>query len=77
MALSDNRYKLIRYPKGDREGNDSSLKTGTGKYQLFDLVADPSETTDLASQHPEIVAEMQKTLEAWQASCEKSLAGED
>lgn len=76
-ALSDNRYKLIKYPKGDREGNDGSLKTGTGEYQLFDVVADPSETTDLATQHPEIVAEMRKTLEGWQASCEKSMAGED
>ncbi len=77
VALSDNRYKLIKYPKGDREGNGGSLKTGTGTYQLFDLVADPAETTDLAAQHPEIVAKMRGTLEAWQASCEKSLAGED
>lgn len=77
VALTDNRYKLVKYPKGSSEGNDGSLKTGTGEYQLFDLGADPSETIDRAAEHPEIVAKMRRTLEQWQADCAKSLAGND
>lgn len=33
--------------------------------QLFDLAADPGETTDVAAAHPARVREMQATLDAW------------
>jgi arylsulfatase A len=35
-----------------------------GAIELYDLAADPGETTDLAEQHPEIVARLQAILEA-------------
>lgn len=77
VALSDNRFKLIRCAEGKREGNDPSLKPGTGEYQLFDLLEDPAESSNVAAQHPDIVARMRRTLERGQAECKKSLTGKD
>ncbi len=37
------------------------------EYMLFDLAQDPHETTNLARQKPELVAEGTRRLEAWQA----------
>jgi arylsulfatase A-like enzyme len=50
-AISDDRWKLIRYPKID-------------KTQLFDLQADPSETNNLAdkAEHATKVAELMQKL---------------
>ena len=52
-SLRDERYKLIRYPQVDRT-------------QLFDLVADPDERTDLASrpEHSARIAAMTAALAA-------------
>lgn len=61
-ALIDNRYKLHRV------GAD---------LELYDLVADAAETKNLAGENPQIVAKMKTALDAWQASVEKSLAGQD
>ena len=44
---------------------------------LFDLIDDPSESKDLASEHPDIVKAMKATLGEWVASCSSSNAGED
>jgi len=64
VSLTDNRYKLY------------SSDGGT-TYELYDLLADPSETNDLASAEPGIVATMSDTLTAWRASCTASRAGND
>lgn len=61
-AWMDNRYKLV---------------TNGKKTELFDIVADPLEKKDLAKEKSEIVTEMKTQLESWQASVEKSLAGQD
>ncbi len=45
--------------------------------ELYDLEKDREETTDIASQHPEMVQRMMKELDAWRASVEKSLTGAD
>ena len=83
-TLTDNRYKLVR-----RKGGGSRRKkrkkaaaapapapTGPG-YELYDLIADPGEKTDIAAAHPDVVKAMAATLEAWQASCKASNAGKD
>lgn len=62
-AWSDNRYKLI--------------KASAEKFELYDLIADPGESTDLASKHPGIVRSMKNDLEKWQESVLKSDHGED
>ncbi len=63
ISLIDNRWKLIR--AGGRKKD--------GAYMLFDLESDRAESKDLAADHPDRVASMKAELEAWQASCEKSL----
>jgi hypothetical protein len=66
MALVDNRYKLLT----DMDGRDS-------EDLLFDLLRDPSETTNLAAQQPDIVRSMKAKLADFRASCKRSLAGQD
>ena len=56
VALIEQRWKLIR-------------TVASAGFALYDLPADPTESTDLAAAHPEIVAEMAKRLEAWRVSC--------
>ena len=61
-TLIDNRYKLHEL------GRD---------VELYDLVADPGETKNLAEEKPDVVARMKAALDAWQRSVERSLAGQD
>ena len=63
-SLSDNRYKLYSGDNG---------KT----YELYDLIDDPYETSDIAASHPKVVDSMKKTLEEWIKSCSNSSNGED
>ncbi|MEM6979878.1 MAG: sulfatase-like hydrolase/transferase [Planctomycetota bacterium] len=44
-------------------------------WQLFDLLADPSETTDLAPHQPDLIGRMSADLQSWVASCDLSLDG--
>lgn len=62
-AWSDNRFKL--------------MKLGGGKFELFDLVADRNETTDLAAAQPQVLEKMKTELAAWQESVLRSYRGED
>jgi arylsulfatase A-like enzyme len=64
QAWVDGRYKLFRADE------DSEA-------ELYDLAADPGETTDRAGDHPDRVAAMADALDAWRASCRRSLAGAD
>jgi arylsulfatase A-like enzyme len=65
-ALTDNRFKLHLGAEGEKT-----------KALLYDLLADPKETTDLSGKEPETVAGMEKALEGWKTSVERSLKGED
>ncbi len=65
-AWVDGPYKLHRLPSNDEAA-----------YELYNLVEDPAEMTDLADQEPERVEELKAALTAWQASVIKSLKGED
>jgi arylsulfatase A len=55
------RYKLIQWYEG-------VLLNRGPKVELYDLVADPGETTDLAPKMPERAATMRAKLNAWKAS---------
>ena len=65
-TLSDNRYKLVIVGKGNN-----------AKTELYDLLADPSETKNLAEENPEITQRMKRELKVWQASCQRSAEGRD
>ena len=64
LAWSTQHYKLFSKNKG---------KT----WELYDLIADPSEKNDLAARHPEIVKRLSKDLIAWRKSCVQSSQGKD
>lgn len=64
VSLIDNDWKLY---------SDDDGKT----YQLYDLITDPSESRDVAAEHPERVSRMQRELEAWRDSCRRSTTGAD
>ncbi|MDB2674079.1 sulfatase-like hydrolase/transferase [Akkermansiaceae bacterium] len=51
-AWIENRFKLISRPKGD---------------ELYDLIADPGEKTDLIKDKPEIAKRMAAELSTWKA----------
>ena len=62
-AWTGKRYKLVRFASNAPE--------------LYDLLADPRERRDLASEQPRRVSEMLTAMEEWQRSVERSLAGGD
>ncbi len=62
FALRDGPWKMIAgNGSGGRE--QPRGKPFARPYKLFDLASDPSETTDLAAEHPDRVAEMEVVLE--------------
>lgn len=64
LALTDNRYKIYSSDGG---------KT----YELYDLIADPSEKTNIAAKHPDVMKQMTQTLDQWRQSCVASSEGKD
>ena len=50
---------------------------GVVRYELYDLAADPFETTDLAAKESARVTATETQLAAWQQSVVRSLNGED
>ncbi len=80
-----------RWPKGakvdDYKYAGCSVRTprwhlvsaGRGKHQweLFDVAAEPGETTDVAKQHPEVVKRLDTEYDAWWASLPPYLVNED
>ena len=74
-ALIDWPYKLhlnANFGRGKKGGSQPAAPV-----LLFDLAKDPYETTDLAAQQPDRVAQMTSKLEAWRTSAQQSLAGAD
>ncbi len=63
-AFSGSRYKIYRAKPGD-------------PWSLFDILADPSESSDLAKSHPESAQSLSAQFEAWQKSVRSSAAGAD
>ena len=64
-ALVDDRWKLL------------TENLGSGKFQLYDVVADPAESRDLGAEQPEVAARMRKQLLDWDATVSASFAGGD
>lgn len=65
IALIDNDLKIVR--------NDAEGET----YEVFDLAADPNETTDISAERPEEATRLREAVEAWNASVEASANGAD
>ena len=60
--------------------NDMKLLTNAmqkGKFELYDLANDPSETTDISGENPEIFARLKKEMLTWSNTVDNSVAGKD
>jgi arylsulfatase A-like enzyme len=68
-------YNIEPYRAAIREGTWKLVWRTTlpSSVELFDLAADPSETTNRAKEHPEIVARLQQRIEALAAQAAKPL----
>ena len=66
-AWTGNRFKLVT----------GRARRGEPRTELYDLLADPKETTNIAAQHPDVVKSMNSQLRQWQRSVERSLTGAD
>ena len=53
-----------------RKGNWKLVCKYPGDWELYDIVANRTETDDVAAQHPEIVAELSALYDAWAARCD-------
>ena len=80
------RFRNFKHPEPRQQdfggeaaliGNRYKPHLRGNKTELYDLLTDPQERRDLAAQQPDVVHEMTTALEAWRASVERSLSGED
>jgi arylsulfatase A-like enzyme len=65
LALTGPRFKIL------------TENIEKGSFQLYDLIADPNETTDLSTKEPQIFEQIKKELLAWNESVSASFAGQD
>ena len=63
----NNRFKLVHNTQSQRLKSDNGIAE-IAEWELYDLIADPAETTSVATQHPDILKSMQAELNAWQES---------
>jgi arylsulfatase len=53
-----------------RQGRWKLVASHTERWQLYDMVADRTETNDVAQSHPKIVESMKRDYEAWALRCD-------
>lgn len=75
-TLTDHRYKLVHNAGKGRPRSDNGT-VPTAAYELYDLIADPRETKNIAADHRETLAAMKSKLKAWRNSCQASDQGRD
>jgi len=63
---TDDRFKLVAHLA--RRGKGGREPSAIQRVELFDLLADASEQTDIAEQHPEQVAAMRAQLQEWRTA---------
>jgi arylsulfatase A-like enzyme len=78
-AWIGNRYKLHKGGQAEESEEPNAWRPGVlpNTWELYDLIADPTEQTDLSAKHPEILNRMKAELEQWQQSVLRSHRGED
>lgn len=69
-SIRDDRWALVN-PNGKAIGNQ-----GSPAWQLFDLTSDYAQSRDVASNHPEIVKEMQTAFDQWWEECRPKMINE-
>ncbi len=80
-AWIDDQYKLVYAPVFDnatrRLGFRGQNPSESFDFELYDIVRDPAEMTDIASQHPDIVEKMSGELARWRESVRYSINGDE
>ncbi len=67
-AVRTQRYRLVREIRGPGGGSKAKANDANATvWQLYDMVADPSQEHDIADQHPEIVQRLSGEYDAWYA----------
>ena len=62
-AIRDNRFKLV--------------EAAPGKFELYDILHDPGEQTDLISEYPDTTQKLIQQLRQWQKEVARSMTGAD
>ena len=75
-AASDQRYKLVHNRSTSRQKSDNGV-TPFAEWELYDLLNDPTESKNLASESPEFVERLRKGLQDWEQACQHSNEGGD
>jgi arylsulfatase A-like enzyme len=60
-----------------RVSKSSPRTSRSDVFQLYDILADPNETTDLSTKEPQVFEQMKKELLAWNDSVSASFDGKD
>src|SRR5690606_33657316 len=69
LSLVENNWKYIEPSKGPAINKNTNIELGNNPLpQLYDLKNDPSETANIADQHPEIVSRLRDKLAEIRAS---------
>ncbi|MFN3193237.1 MAG: sulfatase-like hydrolase/transferase [Aureliella sp.] len=68
-AIVDGQYKLLHVGKGKRRKDLH--------FELYDLEADPTESTNLLDEMPEIASRMKNKMDDWLFSLKRSIDGKD
>ena len=80
MAWLDDRYKLVFVPRdlnaeARKMARHSQNPATTFEFELYDIVKDPGETKDLATENPDIIRQMSSELISWRNSVADSIKG--
>jgi arylsulfatase A-like enzyme len=71
-SARNQRYKIVMTAQNRRERQSKAISFE--ETELFDMIDDPGETTDISSDFPEIVRAMRKDFESWFNDVTKDLA---
>lgn len=82
LAWTDDRYKLVYVPEFANNADMQAAKHGQNPavqydFELYDIVKDPGETNNIASENPDIVRQMTQQLNAWRQSVANSIEGDE
>lgn len=65
-AVRTPTHRLVREIKGSAGGSKAKANDASAPaWQLYDMIADPSQSTDIAKQNPELVAKLSKLYDDW------------
>jgi len=65
-AVRTQRYRLVREIKGPSAGSSAKANdTSATPWQLYDMEKDPSQTKNIAANHPDIVQQLGDRYDAW------------